>query len=127
MTVKCEHCGSMIDDTLVKCPHCGSPNKNVVRSTSDQPQTIDAFKLWYKSKGLPPYEITRFFIGEDYKEPRAFGIYKNAATDIVIVYMNTNSGNRKIHYEGTDEAYAVNMLFQRLKQEIMEQKAQALK
>lgn len=39
MTVKCDYCGSMIDDTLVTCPKCGSPNKNVVRSTSDQPKT----------------------------------------------------------------------------------------
>lgn len=127
MTVKCDYCGSMIDDTLVTCPKCGSPNKNVVRSTSDQPKTIEEFKAWYKSKGLPPYEITRFFIGEDYKDPRAFGIFKNETTDVVTVYMNTNSGNRRIHYEGTDELYAVNMLFWRLKQEIMEQKAQALK
>ena len=36
--------------------------------------------------------------------------------------MNMSNGQRKIRYEGSDEAYGVNELFQRLKQEIIEQK-----
>ena len=48
--------------------------------------------------------MTRFFIGEDYRAPRAFGIYKEQGTDKTVVYMNTNSGARKLYYEGTDEA-----------------------
>lgn len=127
MNVKCEYCGNMIADTLAKCPICGGVNKNVRRSTSDQPLTIEEFKEWYKSKGLPPYEVTRFFIGVDYKEPRAFGIYKDPVTEKVTVYMNASNGERKVRYEGSDEAYGVNELFQRLKQEIIEQKELALK
>lgn len=125
MNVKCEYCGFEMSDMLNKCPNCGGVNRNVKRQTVDQPLTIEEFKEWYKSKGLPPYEKTRFFIGEDYKEPCAYGIFKDS-TDKVTVYLNTNKGVRKIRYEGFDETYAVNELYQRLKKEIMEQKELAL-
>lgn len=122
----CEYCGAEIDSRMDKCPSCGATNANVIRTTSDQPLTIEQFVDWYKSKSLPPYEVTRFFIGVDYKEPRAFGIYKEPGGKC-IVYMNTDKGNRKIRYEGYDEVYAVNTLYQRLKDEIMEQKELMLK
>lgn len=123
MKIRCEYCSSMFDDTLEKCPSCGAPNQNVRRSTVDQPTTIEGLKEWYESKGLPPYETTRFFIGVDYRRPRAFGIYKDENTGNFIVYKNKDNGQRAVRYEGSDEAYAVNELFMRLKQEILEQKA----
>ena len=119
MKIKCEYCGSMFDDTLEKCPSCGAPNQNVRRSTADQPTTIEGLKEWYESKGLPPYETTRFFIGIDYKYPRAFGIYKDENTGNFIVYKNKDNGQRAVRYEGSDEAYAVKELFMRLNQETL--------
>ena len=126
MKIKCEYCGSMFDDTLEKCPNCGGTNNNVRRSTSDQPTTIEELKEWYVSKGLPDEEVTRFFIGRDYKGSKAFGIYKNAKGKF-IVYKNKADGSRAVRYEGTDEAYAVNELLTRLRQEILEQKGRAVK
>ncbi len=123
MNIKCNYCGGMFDETLEKCPTCGAANSSVKRSTADQPTTIEELKDWYKSKGLPPYETTRFFIGENYKGARAFGIYKDERSDKFVVYKNKDTGDRAVRYEGTDEAYAVNELFMRLKQEILEQKA----
>ncbi len=125
MKIECKYCGSMFDDTLEKCPNCGGTNSNVRRATADQPTTIEGLKEWYESKGLPPYETTRFFIGINYKQPRAFGIYKDENTGNFIVYKNKDNGSRAVRYEGSDEAYAVNELFMRLKQEIIEQKAKA--
>lgn len=122
MKIKCEFCGTMMNDTLDTCPSCGAPNKNVRRSTADQPTTIAALQEWYKSHGLPPASVTRFFIGENCTEPKAFGIYREEETGNYIVYKNKASGQRVIRYQGSDEAYAVNELFQRLKQEITEQK-----
>ncbi|MBO4310125.1 MAG: hypothetical protein J5856_03545 [Lachnospiraceae bacterium] len=127
MKISCRYCSSMFEDTLEKCPTCGAPNALVKRSVADQPLTIEEFKKWYASKGLPPSEVTRFFIGRDYREPKAFGIYRDENTDKFIVYKNMADGTRNIRYEGTDEAYAVNELFNRLKQEILEQKAAALR
>ncbi|MGN0674179.1 MAG: hypothetical protein ACI4KG_00355 [Oscillospiraceae bacterium] len=123
MKITCGYCGSKFNDTLESCPNCGAPNEGVIRTSGGQPVTIEQLKDWYSSKGLPPYEITRFFIGENYKKPKAFGIYKDEKTGNFVVYKNKASGERAVRYEGTDEAYAVNELFQRLKQEIIEQKA----
>ena len=123
MNIKCSYCGSEFDETLEKCPNCGASNVNVKRSTIDQPTTIEELKDWYSSKGLPPYETTRFFIGENYKGARAFGIYRDEHTGKFVVYKNKDTGQRAVRYEGTDEAYAVNELFMRLKQEILEQKS----
>lgn len=122
MKIKCEFCGTMMNDTESVCPSCGAPNPNVRRSSGDQPLTIEELKQWYESKGLPPEETTRFFIGKDIREPRAFGIYFDAATGNYIVYKNKADGQRAVRYQGTDQAYAVNELFQRLKQEITQQK-----
>ena len=127
MKIKCEFCGSMMNDTVEACPNCGAPNPNVRRSSGDQPLTIEQLKQWYESKGLPPYTVTRFFIGENYTEPRAFGIYYEEETGNYIVYKNKASGERAVRYRGTDEAYAVNELFQRLKQEITQQKMNSVK
>ena len=127
MKIKCEYCENFFDDTLEQCPHCGAPNKNVRRSTADQPVTVEELKEWYTKQGLPPAEVTRFFIGEDYKDPKAFGIYKDASTGNFVVYKNKADGSRAVRYEGTDEAFAVNEIFMRLKQEILEQKAHNLK
>lgn len=121
MEVKCEYCGSMIDDTLDKCPNCGAPNQHMKRMVNGTPKTIAELADWYKARKLPPYETTRFFIGIDYKEPRAFGIYEENGE--FIVYKNKDDGSRAIRYRGKDEAYAVNELYLKLKSEILNQKA----
>ena len=124
MEVKCEYCGSMIEETLEKCPNCGATNVNVRRTTDITPKTIEELKKWYTDHNLPPYETTRFFIGEDHKGPKAFGIYESEGK--YIVYKNKDTGERAIRYQGTDEAYAVNELYMKLKSEILNQKANNL-
>lgn len=118
--VQCEYCGHYIEDTLEVCDNCGAVNSNHQRTTADTPQTIEQLKSWYKARNLPPEETTRFFIGKDIKEPCAFGIYKEG--NEFIVYKNKSNGQRAVRYKGTDEAYAVNELYMRLKEEILNQK-----
>lgn len=122
MNIKCDFCGSMIDERSENCPHCGAPLSGVNRLASEQPKTIEELKAWYTAHNLPPEEITRFFIGKNITEPKAFGIYKTETGDCV-VYKNKSTGERAIRYQGADEAYAVNELYQRLKAEIVDQKA----
>lgn len=86
-----------------------------------KPRTIDELKAWYAAAHLPPEHVTRFFIGKNIKEPRAFGIYQEG--DRFIVYKNKDDGSRAVRYHGPDEAYAVNELWQRLRAEIHNQKA----
>ena len=123
MKIRCEYCNSYIDESEEKCPTCGAPNKDFKRVGNQVPTTIVELEEWYKEHNLPPYETTRFFIGIDYKEPKAFGIYKDDKTGKFVVYKNKDTGERKIRYEGKDEKYAVNELYMKLKEEILNQKS----
>ena len=122
MKIQCNYCGAMIDETVRYCPQCGAPLSGANRVADEQPKTIEQLHGWYVAHHLPPEHITRFFIGKDIKEPKAFGIYQNSTGDFV-VYKNKSNGERAIRYQGADEAYAVNELYQRLKAEIVDQKA----
>lgn len=88
---------------------------------NQEPKTIRELQQWYTDNNLPPESVTRFFIGKNIQEPRAFGIYESKP-GYFIVYKNKASGERKVRYEGTDEAYAVQELLNRLKEEILHQK-----
>jgi len=119
MKIKCDYCGNTYEDTLEKCPSCGAPNPS--HQNSGKPKSIEELKDWYKKRNLPSYEVTRFFIGENHEGPKAFGIYKDENGDF-IVYKNKADGSRAVRYQGKDEEYAVNELYQRLKDEIVHQK-----
>ena len=121
MKIKCEYCNNYIDESEEKCPSCGAPNKDFKRNAIGVPTTIEELKQWYSEHNLPSYETTRFFIGINYEQPRAFGIYKDDNTGKFIVYKNKDTGERAIRYEGKDEKYAVNELY--LKEEILNQKS----
>ena len=120
MKIQCDYCGNTYEDTLEKCPDCGAPNPS--HQNTGKPKTIEELKDWYKKRNLPDPEVTRFFIGVDYKNPKAFGIYKDDSTGDFIVYKNKADGSRAVRYQGKDEQYAVNELYQRLKDEIVHQK-----
>ena len=76
MQIKCGYCGSMIEETADKCPFCGATNNAVKRTADKTPKTIAELQQWYQDRHLPPYETTRFFIGINYKKPKAFGIWR---------------------------------------------------
>ena len=94
----------------------------MVRNTNDIPKTILELSVWYEHKGLPPEEVTRFFIGKNYTKPKAYGIYKNYDTKEFIVYKNKADGTRDIRYKGRNEEFAVKQLYDRLVQEIANQR-----
>ena len=121
MQIKCNYCGALIEETSETCPKCGAPLSGEHRTAKEQPKTIEELKEWYVAHHLPPEEITRFFIGKNITEPKAFGIYRDGNGDFV-VYKNKSTGERAIRYKGADEQYAVNELYQRLKAEIADQK-----
>lgn len=118
--IKCEFCGHYIEDYEDRCASCGAPNNNLKRTVSNTPRTISELQSWYRARKLPPEEVTRFFIGKNITEPRAFGIYEE--NGVFTVYKNKSDGSRAVRYQGEDEAYAVNELYMRLKEEILQQK-----
>lgn len=118
MKRKCEYCSGYVKDSDERCPSCGAQNKNHARNAGDVPRTIEELKQFCIDHDMPARDM-RFFIGEDYRKPKAFGIYKDGNT--VILYKNKADGERVVRYEGDDEAYAVNELFMRLKEEMANQ------
>ncbi|MDO4543745.1 MAG: hypothetical protein Q4C01_04250 [Clostridia bacterium] len=122
MKIKCEYCGSYIQDTEMQCPNCGAPNSKAVRSGIGVPKTIEELKAFCAAHNLP-LERMRFFIGENCQDARAFGIYEDEGN--FIVYKNKADGSRVVRYRGNDEAYAVNEIYQKLRSEIILRKRNA--
>ena len=108
MRSKCEYCGSYVESTEENCPNCGVP------------QTMEELQDFCSKHDLP-LEQMRFFIGVDYKKPKAFGIYQDGDGNFV-VYKNKANGSRAIRYKGTDEAYAVHELYLKMQSEVQKQK-----
>ena len=114
-TIRCEYCGSSMSSDEQNCPQCGAPNPYYLpgasAGTGGRPRTIAELQAYCASKGMP-LEKMRFFIGEDYREPRAFGIYREGSD--FVVYKNKADGSRAIRYRGPDEAHAVGELYDKL-------------
>ena len=113
MKIKCEYCESFIDDTETSCPNCWATNENMKRVANGVPTTIEELKDYCVEHNLP-ISMMRFYIGENYKLPKAYGIYKDEVTGECVVYKNKANGERAIRYQGLDEAYAVNEIYLKL-------------
>ena len=114
-TSKCPYCDGVITSDMETCPNCGASNLNYVEDKPRvimTPKTIEELQEYCAERGMPLARM-RFFVGEDFKEPRAFGIYKEADGK-VIVYKNKDTGERAIRYEGYDEAHGVEELYLKL-------------
>ena len=110
----CDRCGKPIPDDAALCPHCGAEQREDIR-LNKIPETIDELRAFCDARRMP-LERMRFFIGEDYRGARAFGIYKDADGDCV-VYKNKADGSRAVRYKGPDEKRAVRELYEKLKAE----------
>ncbi len=71
MQIKCEWCGSLIDDKCAECPNCSGVNYNMQRSVIGVPQTIEELIKWCNQNNMP-LERMRFFIGQDYRGAKSF-------------------------------------------------------
>ena len=99
----CPFCNQLVEQDEQVCPHCGGENKT--------PETIEELKAYCKLRGMPLPRM-RFFIGENYEKPKAFGIYEEDGR--YIVYKNKANGSRAVRYHGPDEKHAVRELFLKL-------------
>ena len=138
----CPACGAPVSPGEEFCSYCGAliPRNEAVASQTAQavqtapesqqvrpsrrvqtPKTIDELLAFCERHELPLSKM-RFFIGLDYPGAKAYGIYKDKNGDFV-VYKNKADGSRAVRYRGPDEAYAVNELFQKLKDEASGQRA----
>ena len=126
---RCPRCGAMVRPNEKFCNQCGAPLTSAgnaadgVRTAYSgaggnsgwqpgmRPRTIEQLRDFCDYNGMP-LERMRFFLGEDYQEPRAFGIYREG--DAFVVYKNKDDGSRAVRYNGPDEAYAVGELYDKL-------------
>lgn len=117
-TCKCEYCGATIATNDKECPNCGASNPSYVVDEErivTNPQTIEELQEYCAERGMPLSRM-RFFIGVDFKDPKAFGIYRETNGDVV-VYKNKADGSRAIRYRGKDERHAVNEIYGKLLEE----------
>ena len=140
----CPACGAPVSPGEEFCSFCGAliPRNKAVGQTEQAaaavqaapapeaarekrrvqtPQTIEELLAFCQRHELPLSKM-RFFIGLDYPGAKAYGIFKDKNGDFV-VYKNKADGSRAVRYRGPDEAYAVNELFQKLKDEATGQRA----
>lgn len=113
----CTYCGTALSPGDEICPSCGAPNLDYTpggEGGTRKPRTIEELRSFCASKGMP-LEKMRFFIGVDEPSPRCFGIYRQG--NRFIVYKNKSDGSRAVRYDGPDEAYAVNELYEKLLEE----------
>jgi len=133
---RCPHCGALILPNEKFCGQCGAPLTGAEKaesasgeSTGEQtpanaavagssgwqpgtrPRTIEQLQDFCAYNEMP-LERMRFFVGEDYREARAFGIYGDSGR--FVVYKNRSDGSRVVRYDGPDEAYAVGELYDKL-------------
>ena len=114
-TRKCEYCGGVILSSDKTCPTCGAANLLYVEDAPSvvlTPHTIKELAEYCAERNMPLQRM-RFFIGENYQKPKAFGIYQNSAGEFV-VYKNKADGSRSIRYIGRDEEYAVKEIYLKL-------------
>ena len=69
-----------------------------------------------------PLEKMRFFIGENRKDPKCFGVYQDESTGNWIVYKNKADGTRAVRYEGPDEARAAQEIWNKIGDEVKHRK-----
>ena len=81
----------------------------------DRVNSVD--ELIERTSGMP-LERMRFFINQDRRDPKCFGIYYDMGTERWVVYKNKADGSRAVRYEGPDEAYAANELWMKIQSEI---------
>ena len=113
-TGSCPHCGGALRSDQKSCPNCGAKNTGFVadgKHTIYKPKTVEELKEYCAERGMPLKRM-RFFIDEDYRAPKAFGIYRDGQD--FVVYKNKADGSRAIRYRGKNEAYAVSELHQKL-------------
>ena len=128
----CESCGAEIGAGSFFCQNCGAPvpqsgaaaeaaQAPYERRRVTTPRTIAELEAFCDRHELPLAKM-RFFIGLDYPGAKAFGIYRDGDGNFV-VYKNKADGSRSVRYRGPDEAYAVNEIFQKLKEEATNQRS----
>lgn len=115
MKITCEYCGNNMNSTDENCPHCGAPNLHIERTAQGVPKTIEELSAFFQANRISESQ-TRFFVGKDVKDARAFGIFKDD-NGVITVYKNKSDGSRAVRYQGTDEAYAVNEIYQKFVEE----------
>ena len=103
-TAKCPFCGGTVLSNEKTCPHCGGENPHFVEDSPRrifQPKTIEELQQYCAERGMPLRRV-RFFVGEIFQEPKAFGICK-AGDNHYVVYKNKADGSRAGRNDNPDE------------------------
>lgn len=74
------------------------------------PKSLEDLEKFFVDNNIPQEKV-RFFINEDMKEAKCFGVYIDPETFEYVVYKNKSDGSRFERYRGNNEQEAVNIFF----------------
>lgn len=114
MKILCTFCGIELDDSVEVCPNCGE--KHIKGSFGKVPKTMEELQRFISINDLSAGKMN-FFVNFDYKHARAFGIYIDGSD--YVVYENRDDSSRDEKYRGSSEAYAVYLVFKRIREELV--------
>lgn len=124
---RCPSCGALALPGEKFCRRCGAALQGAGAQQTAMEPDLGAGELVWQPGAVPttiaqlvqfctynhmPLERMRFFLDQDYRDPKAFGIYRDG--DQYIVYKNKADGSRAVRYHGPDEAYAVSEIYAKL-------------
>ena len=110
----------MIEETADKCPFCGATNNAVKRTADKTPKQSPNYSSGIRTDTCRRMRQQDFLLASIIRNQKHLVFIRMATSSLY-----TKQGKRRtcIRYQGTDEAYAVNELYLKLKSEILNQKA----
>jgi len=93
-------------------------NEDYARLAAMRPvESVDELIDRVEAAQMPIYDM-RFFINEDRKEPKCFGVYYDETRALWVVYKNKANGMRAIRLETRDEGRAAQEIWEKILSEI---------
>lgn len=79
--------------------------------------TLEELEQFFLNNNIPQEKV-RFFVNQDRQDAKCFGIYKDPLSYEFVVYKNKRDGSRAERYRGKDESEAVNIFFDKFRDEM---------
>ena len=115
----CRKCKTPLNPNteLAHCPHCGADLTKAKAVVYRKPETLEELFDFVDRNEIPVDDLHIYLCENEKDDPKAFGIYRTKKGEY-IVYKNKPKGERQFKYRGPDEAFAVNVMYMKLRENV---------